>query len=90
MTTTVMKRGRRPVTAREAAERLGVSIHTVRRLMSEERDEYERRAQERRARIIELHQAGYRGVQIAQELGISNGLVSTRLREAREAGELSA
>lgn len=86
--TEVMRRGRRPVSAREAAERLGVSVATVRRLMSEGRSTYEGRAQERRARIVELHRAGRTGAEIARELGISAGLVSTRLREAREAGEL--
>lgn len=87
--TEVLKRGRRPVTAREGAARLGVSVSTVRRLMSEERGVYEARAQERRARIVELHREGQTGVTIARELGISEGLVSIRIREARELGELA-
>lgn len=87
--TEVLKRGRRPVTARVAAERLGVSISTVRRLMAEERTAYEARAEQRREQILELHKEGLRGVDIAERLGISRGLVSIRLREARETGELS-
>lgn len=44
------------------------------------------RAYERRAQIIELHRQGWTGRAIATHLKVSPGLVSTRLREAHEAG----
>lgn len=79
-------RARRTHTAREMAERFAVSPRTVRRVIAEERVSYESRANERRAQIIELHRQGWTGRAIATHLKVSPGLVSTRLREAREAG----
>lgn len=87
---TVIRRQRRKMTAREAAERLGVSARTIQTYMAEARADYLDRAQDRRSRILELHRAGVKGAVIARELGISEGLVSIRLKEAREAGELVA
>jgi predicted DNA-binding transcriptional regulator YafY len=80
------RRIRRKVTARELAERFGVSERTVQRSVAEERTIYEARANERRVKIIELHRAGHTRNQIAQALGVTPPLVSIRLREAREAG----
>lgn len=81
-----IKRVRRNKTARELADKFGISPRTVRRLVAEERETYERRAQETRERIIELKRQGLKQVAIAQQLGVTTGLVSIRLKEAREAG----
>lgn len=81
------KRMRRKVTARELAERFGVSERTVQRAVAEDRSDYEARADERRERIVTLHRQGLGVRAIGRELGVSAGLVSTRLKEAREAGE---
>lgn len=87
---TVVRRQRRKMTAREAAERLGVSVRTIQNYMAEDRADYLDRAKDRRAKILELHRAGVKGAVIARELGISEGLVSIRIKQAREAGELVA
>ncbi|MFE5881537.1 hypothetical protein [Streptomyces hydrogenans] len=80
------RRERRPVTARELADRFGVSPRTVLRMVSEERSAYEGRSRQRRDRIVELHRQGLKGYEIARELSVSPGLVSIRLKEARAAG----
>lgn len=80
------RRERRAVTARELADRFGVSPRTVMRMIAEERGVYEGRSRQRRDQIIDLHRQGLKGYEIAQELSVSPGLVSTRLKEARAAG----
>lgn len=80
------RRERRTVTARELADRFGVSPRTVLRMIAEERAIYEGRSRERRNEIVELHRQGLKGYEIARELSVSVGLVSMRLKEAREAG----
>lgn len=79
-------RERRTATARELADRFGVSPRTVLRMVAEERAVYEGRSRQRRDRIVELHRQGLKGCEIARELSVSAGLVSIRLREARSAG----
>lgn len=80
-------RRRRRKSARVLAEKLGRSERWVRYARAEHRSAYEDRAAGRREAIIALHRRGWTGQQIAAELGVSGALVSTRLREAREAGE---
>ncbi|MEU2100372.1 HTH domain-containing protein [Streptomyces globisporus] len=80
------RRERRTVTARELADRFGVSPRTVLRMIAEERAIYESRSRQRRDEIVELHRRGLKGYEIARELSVSAGLVSIRLKEAREAG----
>ncbi|MER6916031.1 HTH domain-containing protein [Streptomyces sp. NPDC000594] len=80
------RRERRTATARELADRFGVSERTVLRMVAEERAVYESRSRQRRDRIVELHRQGLKGYEIARELSVSTGLVSTRLKEARSAG----
>ena len=66
----------------------GLSPATIRRWTSEPREVYLARAQDRRARILELHAQGLGVRAIARELDCNPGLVSTRLKEAREAGTI--
>ncbi|WP_333732574.1 DUF6115 domain-containing protein [Streptomyces sp. IBSBF 3010] len=80
------RRERRTATARELADRFGVSERTVQRMVAEDRTAYEERSRQRRDQIVELHRQGLKGYEIARELNISAGLVSTRLKEARAAG----
>lgn len=82
---TPVRRTRRG-TAAELARKFGVSERTIRYTVAEERDVYEARADQRRAQIIDLHRKGLGVRAIARDLGVSPGLVSTRLKEAREAG----
>lgn len=83
--TTPVRRPRRG-TAAELARRFGVSERTIRYTVAEGRDDYEGRADERRARIVELHRGGLGVRAIARELGVSPALVSARLKEARALG----
>jgi DNA-directed RNA polymerase specialized sigma24 family protein len=75
---------RRNKTARELAERLGVSVRTIRKIAAEPRDEFEARARQRRERAAELRASGLKYKEIAEEMGISTGAVGALLHEARK------
>lgn len=79
-------RARRKHTARELAERFGVTPRTIQSLVAEERAVYVGRANERRTQIIELARTGLGVRAIARQMEVDPGLVSKRLKEAREAG----
>lgn len=64
-------RRRRNKTARAAAERFGVSIRTVKRLISEPRNWYEKRAEERRAEAFRLRHLGYSWAKVGEAMGCS-------------------
>lgn len=86
MMTDLPERRQRRMTAREAAEKFGVSVRTVQRVVAEERSVYVGRAVSRREQIITLYRQGLKQKAIAEQLGVTPALVSMRLREAREAG----
>lgn len=73
-------RARRTHTARELGERFGRSPRTIRRIISEPRDDYLARAQERAERIRKLRQSGMTMRAIAAELGCSVGTVHYALK----------
>lgn len=75
---------RRTKTAREMAERLGVSVRTVRKIVAEPRDEFENRARERREKAAELRASGLKYKEIAEKMGISTGAVGALLHDARK------
>lgn len=77
---------RRKMTAREGAQRLGVSPRTIQRLVAEPRADFEARAQERRQRAVELREQGLKYREIAEEMGCSVGTVGTLLHHARKSG----
>ena len=70
---------RRKKTAKELAEQLGVSVRSIRNIAAEPRDDYETRAKQKRARAAELRAGGATDRQIADELGVSIGSVSSLL-----------
>lgn len=74
----------RPLTAREAAERLGTSERTVRRWRAESREDFETRAAVRRERAAELRAGGATYREIADELDCSTGTVGRLLHEHRK------
>jgi len=76
---------RRKISARELGLRYGKDPSTIRRVFAEPRAEYEGRARERREQILDLEAQGLGVRAIARELGVSPGLVSIRLKEARQA-----
>lgn len=81
---------RRGITAREGAEKLGVSERTVRRIRAEPRADFEGRARVRRERVVELREQGL----TYKEMGIPMGSVGKALYDARkraaEAGKAAA
>ncbi|SEK86519.1 sigma factor-like helix-turn-helix DNA-binding protein [Rhodococcus maanshanensis] len=76
---------RRTSSAREVAERLGISPRTVRNIMAEPRAEFEARAAERRRRVLELRAEGLKLREIADEVGMTVGGVGTILHRAYKA-----
>ncbi|WP_082844383.1 sigma factor-like helix-turn-helix DNA-binding protein [Nocardia salmonicida] len=78
-------RQRRTKTAREMAEQLGISERSIRNIVAEPRDDYEARAKAKQARARELRAEGATYRQIAEELGISIGSVSTLLHRTTAA-----
>lgn len=77
-----LRPGRRKGTAREVAERLGVSPRTVQRLVAEPRDVYDARVTERHERIRELRADGKSYRAIAAALNVSIGTVQYALNKA--------
>lgn len=78
---------RRTMTAREAAERTGVSRSTICALVAEPRDAYLARAQQRRNRVIALRLQGLRYREITEQTGETPGNIANHLRRARLYGE---
>lgn len=70
-----LRPGRRKGTARELAERMGVSERTIRRYVAEPREEYQARVYERHQRIREMREEGMTMRAIATELGLTPGAV---------------
>lgn len=74
---------RRKMTARELGERFGRSPRTVRMVIAEPRDEYERRSATRQAQALALREKGLTYQAIADELGISRGAAAGLVHRAR-------
>lgn len=63
--------GRRTMTAREAAERLGCSPRTIQRVMAEPREDFLARAAERQLKAAEMKDQGKSYRQIAEAMECS-------------------
>ena len=68
-------------TARELAERLGVTPQTIRYWTAEPRENYLAGAQKRRERIRELRETGLSYRAISAEVGCSIGTVHNALKD---------
>lgn len=79
---------RRPTgtTARQIAEKYGLSVRHVMRIAAEPRTEFLARAAERRTRAAELRRRGYTHARIAAELGCTPGAAGALLALARQHG----
>lgn len=64
-------RRRRSKTAREAAEKFGVSIRTIKRVISEPRNCYEERAAARRAQAFKLRNLGQSWAEVGAAMQVS-------------------
>lgn len=81
---------RRKITAREAADILGVTPRTVCNMVAEPRAEYLGRAKARRERAARLQLEGLRCLQIAEAMECSYRAVVCLLYDARRKGEYAA
>lgn len=72
-------RKRRNKTAKEMAEQLGISVRSVRNIIAEPRENFEARAAEKRARARQLRDGGATYSEIAEDLKVSIGSVSSLL-----------
>lgn len=81
---------RRAKTTRELADQFGTTDRTIRRMVAEPRTDYETRAAQRRDRAQALRAAGASYREIADEMEISIGSVSTLLRPKRPSKARSA
>lgn len=80
-------RKRRPVTAKVAAERLGVSVRTIYRYVAEDRDTYESRAAERRKVAGTMADNGASWADIAEAVGGSEWSARALVRRYRQEQE---
>ena len=71
-------------TARELAERTGMSVRTAQRWTSEPREVFINRANDKRERVHELRDKGLSMRAIAAEIGCSVGLVHRYVKESQE------
>ena len=71
-------------TARELAERTGMSVRTAQRWTSEPREVFINRANDKRERVQELRDKGLSMRAIAAEIGCSVGLVHRYVKEVEE------
>jgi len=71
-------------TARELAERTGMSVRTAQRWTSEPREVFIKRANDKRERVRALRAQGLSIRAIAAEIGCSVGTVHRYVKEAQE------
>lgn len=72
---------RRTKTARELAEKFGVSERTIRTMIAEPRADFLARANSKRQQVAELRATGLSVRAIAQETGISKSAVGRYVQE---------
>lgn len=73
------------LSARELAEKHGVSERSVRNLQAEPRAEFEARARKRQMRAVELRNQGMTYGEIAKALNVSRGAAVGLVRRGLEA-----
>jgi predicted DNA-binding protein (UPF0251 family) len=78
-----LKPGRRKLTAREVAQRYGISERHVRRAIAEPRDDFEARARARQAQALALIESGLTYQQAADQMGITRGTAAGLVHRAR-------
>lgn len=78
-----LKPGRRKLTAREVAQRYGISERHVRRAIAEPRDDFEARARARQAQALALIESGLTYQQVADQMGITRGTAAGLVHRAR-------
>lgn len=80
---TAIRPQRRIGTAREVAERFGVSPRTVRSIIAEPREQFEARAAARQNEALRLIKSGLTYRQVAEQMGITRGTAAGLVHRAR-------
>lgn len=75
---------RRMKTARDLAEKFGVSTRTVQRLVAEPRGEFESRAQKRQDEALALRNQGLSHAEVGKALGVSRHAAAGLVRRGRQ------
>lgn len=71
---------RRKKTARELATKFDVSTRTIQRMMAEPREEFIKRAEQRRENILELRSQDLKMREISEQLAIPIGTVGSIIK----------
>jgi DNA-binding CsgD family transcriptional regulator len=75
---------RRKHTARELAERFGVTPRTIQSFMAEPREQFEARSKARQMEALGLRERGLTYQAVADQLGISRGAAAGLVHRARQ------
>lgn len=81
---TAIRAQRRNGTAREVAQRFGVSPRTVRSIVAEPREEFEARAAARQDEALRLIESGLTYRQVAELMGTTRGTAAGLVHRARQ------
>jgi transposase len=75
---------RRKMTAREAANRFGVTTRTIQRIVAEPREDYESRALTRQDEALALRSQGLSHAEVGKALGVSRNAAAGLVRRGRQ------
>ena len=64
-----VKNRKRELTAKEYAEQYDISARTVKRYFSQDREDYEKEAKQRRLKAFVLREAGFKWSEVGEKLG---------------------
>ena len=64
-----VKNRKRELTAKEYAEQYEISVRTVKRYSSQDREDYEKEAKQRRLKAFVLREAGFKWSEVGESLG---------------------
>ncbi|EMF8287538.1 TPA: plasmid replication protein [Klebsiella pneumoniae] len=64
-----VKNRKRELTAKEYAEQYEISVRTVKRYFSQDREDYEKEAKQRRLKAFVLREAGFKWSEVGEKLG---------------------
>jgi DNA-directed RNA polymerase specialized sigma24 family protein len=78
-----VKQGKRKKTAREVAEKFGISSRTVRRIFAQPRADFLAEAERRQRQAQALREQGLKYVDISEKLGVSVGAAKVLVHRAR-------
>lgn len=81
---------RRTMTARESAEKLGVSPRTIQRVVAEPREEFLSRSRTRQDHALALKDSGLKYTEISERMGCTPRAAESLVYQARKRREIEA